>query len=133
MSTRQLAAVQSMASIKSVPVAPIARAQGSRSVSAVDRLAIGTPANFAEVSWPHHAHLWLRNHCNTAYLRFYIAMYGMQRRNGHVGVLSLQLLSLEQVEQLPAIPAMHGPWHRRIAHGHVQQSFQALLPVHSPF
>lgn len=102
MSTRQLAAVQSMASIKSVPVAPTARAQGTRSVSVVDRLAIGTPANFAEVSWPQHAHQSLRNHSDTAFRRFYIAMCCMQCQNGHVGVLSLQLLSSEQLEQLPA-------------------------------
>lgn len=102
MSTRQLAAVQSMASIKSVPVAPIARAQSTRSASVVDRLAIGTPANFAEVSLSQHAHQSLRNHCITVVLCLYIAMCCMQARYRHVGVLSLQLLSLEQLEQLRA-------------------------------
>jgi hypothetical protein len=50
MSTRQLAAAQSVASIKAVPVAPIARAQSTRSCAVVDRLAIASPASTFEVS-----------------------------------------------------------------------------------
>jgi hypothetical protein len=50
MSTRQLAAVQSMASMKSVPVAPIARVHSTRSTAVVDRIAIATPSSSVEVS-----------------------------------------------------------------------------------
>jgi protochlorophyllide reductase len=50
MSTRQLTAAQSVASIKAVPVAPIARAQSTRSCAVVDRLAIASPANTFEVA-----------------------------------------------------------------------------------
>lgn len=55
MSTRQLASVQSMASIKSVPVAPIARAQTTRSSAVVDRRAIAVPSSSIEVRNKPHA------------------------------------------------------------------------------
>jgi len=50
MSTRQLAAAQTVASIKSVPVAPIARAQTTRSNAVVDRRAIASSSSSAEVA-----------------------------------------------------------------------------------
>lgn len=49
MSTRQLAAAQTVASIKSVPVAPIARAQTVRSNAVVDRRAIASSSSIVEV------------------------------------------------------------------------------------